>query len=62
MERQITTSEKLGGGRLLTVSEQPAHSVLRTIPLEKSGIANCLRANSALNATDNTIIEYAKDR
>ena len=50
-----------GGNQSLTVSEEQAHSAQRTIPLEKSDIANCLRARASLNATDNTILEHAKE-
>lgn len=46
---------------LLTVSERMEHSAQRIIPSESPDIANCLRANAALNATDNSLIEYAKD-
>lgn len=59
-EQRIITSVNLGGGQSLTVSEELEHSAQRTIPLEKSDIANCLRARSSLNATDNTILEHAK--
>lgn len=60
-EQRIITSVNLGGDQSLTVSEELAHSAQRTIPLEKSDIANCLRARASLNATDNTILEHAKD-
>ena len=52
---------KLGGGRLLIVSDQAEHFAHRTIPSERGDIANCLRTNGGLNATDNTICEHAKD-
>ena len=50
-----------GGGRLLTASVQAELSAQRTIPLEKSNVANCLRARASLNATDNSIVQYGKD-
>lgn len=49
------------GGQLLTASEQQEQSVLRTIPLESASVASCLRARASLNATDNTIVQYAKE-
>lgn len=48
-----------GGNPSLTVSEELVLSAQRTIPLEKSDVANCLRARASLNATDNTILQYA---
>ena len=61
-EQRIITSGNLGGGnQLLTVSEELGHSVQRTIPYESSSVANCLRARASLNATDNTILQYAKE-
>ena len=57
-----TTFENVGGGiPSLTALGQAEQSVQRTIPLESGAVANCLRARAALNATDNTICEYAKD-
>lgn len=53
--------ETRGGNQSLTASEQQERSVQRTIPFESSSVASCLRANAALNATDNTIIEHGKD-
>lgn len=43
------------------VSGQTEHSAQPIIPSESSDIANCLRARAALNATDNSLIEYAKE-
>lgn len=61
-EQLTTTLEKRGGGnQLLTASEQQERSVLRTIPLESASVASCLRARASLNATDNTIVQYAKE-
>lgn len=51
-----------GGGRLLIVSQHGSSSAEpQIITLEKGGIANCLRSNGGLNATDNTIVQYAKE-
>lgn len=50
-----------GGGNSLTASDQAVPSVQQTIQYESSSVANCLRANASLNATDNTLIQYAKD-
>jgi site-specific DNA-cytosine methylase len=50
-----------GGNPSLTVSEELVLSAQRTIPSEKSDVANCLRARASLNATDNTILEHGKD-
>jgi hypothetical protein len=61
-EQPIPMLENVGGGRLLTASEQAERYVLRTIPLEKSNVANCLRARASLNATDNSIVQYGKER
>jgi hypothetical protein len=52
----------MGGGRLLIVSDQAEHFAHRTIPSERGDIANCLRTNGGLNATDNTIVNYAERR
>lgn len=61
-EQPTTTSKNLGGGNpSLTASEELVLSAQRTIPLEKSDVANCLRARASLNATDNTIVEHAKE-
>ena len=61
-EQLTTTLEKRGGGnQLLTASEQQEQSVQRTIPLESASVASCLRARASLNATDNTIVQYAKE-
>jgi hypothetical protein len=60
-EQPTTTLENVGGGRLLTASVQAELSVQRTIPLEKSNVANCLRARASLNATDNSIVQYGKE-
>jgi hypothetical protein len=49
------------GGRLLIVSDQAEHFAHRTMPSERGDIANCLRTNGGLNATDNTICEHAKE-
>ena len=53
--------EPRGGNQSLTASEQPERSVQRIIPYESSSVASCLRARASLNATDNTILEHAKD-
>ena len=53
------------GGRVIalpTASGQTERSVLPITPSERPDIASCLRANGSLNATDNTLIEYAKDK
>lgn len=47
----------MGGGRLLTASEQILHCALPITPCYHD-IANCIRANGSLNATDNSIIYY----
>jgi hypothetical protein len=60
-EQPIPMLENVGG-RLLTASEQAERYALRTIPLEKSNVANCLRARASLNATDNSIVQYGKER
>ena len=50
----------MGGGKLLVASEQTERFAL-LITLSGSGdIANCLRANGGLNATDNALVEYAR--
>lgn len=49
------------GGGLLIALEQAEQYALRTIPLEKSNVANCLRARASLNATDNSIVQYGKE-
>ncbi len=60
VERPTTILKNLGWENpSLTVSEELVLSAQRTIPLEKSDIANCLRARESLNATDNTILQYA---
>ena len=47
---------------MLIASQQDNSSAEQLITTsEKGDIATCLRANSALNATDNTILEYAKE-
>ena len=51
-----------GGGKLQVVSEQAEHSARLTIISENGDTANCLRARASLNATDNTIMEYAERR
>lgn len=51
-----------GGGKLQVVSEQTEHSARLTIQSENGDTANCLRARASLNATDNTIMEYAERR
>ena len=46
---------------LPTASEQTERSALRITLSENPSIASCLRANASLNATDNSILEHAKD-
>jgi hypothetical protein len=49
-----------GGGKLLIASRQDNSSAGQpTIISENGDTANCLRARASLNATDNTIMEYA---
>ena len=51
-----------GGGRLLIASQQGSSSAEQRIITSESGdVANCLMARASLNATDNTILEHAKD-
>ena len=50
------------GGKLQVVSEQTEHSARLIIQSENGDTANCLRARASLNATDNTIMEYAERR
>ena len=50
-----------GGNQSLTASEELELSAQRIIPYESSSVANYLRARASLNATDNTILEHAKD-
>ena len=47
-----------GGDKLLVALEHPEHFVQPITLSEKPDIANCLRARAALNATDNSLIEY----
>lgn len=52
-----------GGGKLQVVSQQDNLSAEQpTIISENGDTANCLRARASLNATDNTIMEYAERR
>ena len=45
---------------MLVVSEQMHRSALPIIPSENPDIASCLRARASLNATDNSLLEYAE--
>ena len=49
------------GGKLQVALGQAERSARLTIQSENGDTANCLRARASLNATDNTIMEYAKE-